>query len=101
MNLSRDIAIFQIIITDKFQSISVNCINDINQILVINANLHLIEQNNDTQSFSCSINPMKVYPYHEDIILECENFTTRADLIIWAITKLGKNLYTSRQNVFR
>ncbi len=93
MNLSRDSALFRIRTIEKFHQISINCINDKNQILVINGNFHLIDPNNNTQPFSCSINPMKIYPYHEEIILECEHFPTRADIIIWAITKLSKNFY--------
>ncbi|CAF1358196.1 unnamed protein product [Adineta steineri] len=85
--LSRDIALVRFQIINIFQQISINCINDQNEIFIINANFHIINQNNTSRSFSCLINPTNIYPYHEEITLECTNFTTRADIILWAVTK--------------
>ncbi|CAF5146896.1 unnamed protein product, partial [Rotaria sp. Silwood1] len=87
IKLSRDVALFRIQITNRVPPISFNCINNQNKRLIVKAKFHLI---NHTRTFSCSINPMIIYPYHDEIILECNNFSTRADIIIWAITKLSK-----------
>ena len=89
LKLSRDSALFYLKITYRFQQMTLNCTNDKNQISLIHSNFHLINPNRTTPSFFCSINPMRFYPYHEEFILECENFSTRADIIIWAITQLG------------
>ncbi|CAF1122603.1 unnamed protein product [Rotaria sordida] len=87
--LSRDIVLLRIQITNKLSIMSFICINDKNKTLVVNAKFHLINHTNNTRTFSCSINPMIIYPYHDEIILECNNFSTRADIIIWAITQLN------------
>ncbi|CAF2881029.1 unnamed protein product [Rotaria sp. Silwood2] len=87
--LSRDIALFRIQIFNRLPPISFTCINDKNKRLVVKAKFHLINRINNSRTFSCSINPMIIYPYHDEIILECNNFSTRADIIIWAITELN------------
>lgn len=86
-NLSRDMVRLHLNITNTVQQMSLNCINDRNEIQIIKANFRLINPHNSTRSFSCSINPMNVHPHHEEIILECDNFTTRADIILWAVIK--------------
>jgi hypothetical protein len=88
-NLSRDIALIRIRIVNQSQQISFICINYLNQTMMLDTSFHLINQNN-TQGFSCIINPIEIHPYHDEISLQCENISTYDDIIVWAITRLSK-----------
>ncbi|CAF4504278.1 unnamed protein product [Rotaria socialis] len=88
--LSRDSALLRIQITEELQHVSVNCYDAQNKQYSIEGKFHFRNQTNNSQEFFCSINPTIIYPYHEDIILECNHYYTRSDIIIWAITQLSK-----------
>ncbi|CAF2047661.1 unnamed protein product [Rotaria magnacalcarata] len=87
--LSRDSALLRIQITEKLQHISVNCYDAQSKQYSIEGKFHFRNQTNNNQHMFCSINPTIIYPYHEDIILECNHSYTRSDIIIWAITQLN------------
>ncbi|CAF1049323.1 unnamed protein product, partial [Adineta ricciae] len=98
--LSTAIAVMQIKLTQPNLNLSVNCISHKHEIFTLNAHFHHSQQNTNYRPFSCSISPVAFYPYHDEATLTCENFTTPADIILWAITNQNGELIRTLLNPF-
>lgn len=89
--VSTDIVLIGIEITKDIEHISFNCFNSKNQKQSIMGKFHFVNQTDDIQTLSCSLNPLIIYPYHQNLILECNHTHACLDIIVWAITQLGEN----------